>query len=83
MRVTAGVTGCGQRRPIFSTRDVKVTTRTLTQVTLERRNNTDPQQSGSVKRMSGCQEGTDPDQNSKHHWTAAKVTEATSQYAAN
>ncbi|GFR90362.1 hypothetical protein ElyMa_000816100 [Elysia marginata] len=57
MRVTAGVSACGQRRPMCSTR-------TLRPVTPRRRNDTDPQQPGSVKKMSGFQERT-PVQNNK------------------
>ncbi|GFR59381.1 ATP-binding cassette sub-family A member 1 [Elysia marginata] len=49
MRVTAGLTVCCQRRPVCSTR-------TLRQVTTGRRENPDPQQQGSVRRVSGCQE---------------------------
>ncbi|GFR77822.1 hypothetical protein ElyMa_005833600 [Elysia marginata] len=63
MRVIAGVTGFGQRRPLCSTR-------ALRQETPGRRNDTDPQQPGSVNRMSG----RTPDQlSSKHHWTAANI----------
>ncbi|GFS08637.1 hypothetical protein ElyMa_006600200 [Elysia marginata] len=37
--------------------DDKITTRTLRQVTPGRRKDTEPQQPGSVRKMSGCQEG--------------------------
>ncbi|GFR77931.1 hypothetical protein ElyMa_003981300 [Elysia marginata] len=56
IRVTAGVTACDLRRPVCSTRDVKVTTRTIRQVKPGRRNGTGPQPPGSVRKMSGCQE---------------------------
>ncbi|GFR58559.1 biogenesis of lysosome-related organelles complex 1 subunit 1 [Elysia marginata] len=47
--VTAGVNVCGQRRPICSTC-------TLRQVTPRRWEDSDPQQPGSIRRMSRCQE---------------------------
>ncbi|GFS08142.1 noelin [Elysia marginata] len=49
MRVTAGVTACGQMIQVCSKR-------TLRQVTSRRREDSDPQQPGSVRRMSGCRE---------------------------
>ncbi|GFR85855.1 hypothetical protein ElyMa_006039000 [Elysia marginata] len=49
MRVTAGFTAWGKRRPVSSTRSLR-------QVSPGRREDSDPQQSGSVTRTSGCQD---------------------------
>ncbi|GFR97217.1 hypothetical protein ElyMa_000987600 [Elysia marginata] len=62
-RVTAGVTACGQRRPVRSTRSLK-------QVSPGRREDPDTQQPGRAKRTSRCQE--------EHLTRTARWTEATS-----
>ncbi|GFS15446.1 hypothetical protein ElyMa_004932900 [Elysia marginata] len=50
MWVARGVTACGQRRPVSSTRSLK-------QVSPGRREDPNPQQPGSAQRTSGCQDG--------------------------
>ncbi|GFR96358.1 hypothetical protein ElyMa_004450000 [Elysia marginata] len=63
MRVTVSVTGCGQRRPVCSTRSIR-------QVSPGRREDPDPQQPSSANRTLGCQDG--------HQTRTARWAEATS-----
>ncbi|GFR60351.1 A disintegrin and metalloproteinase with thrombospondin motifs 3 [Elysia marginata] len=65
MRVTAGVTACGQRRPVSSTRS-------LMQVSSGRQEDPDPQQPDSARRMSGRQEGLKRHQ--QQRWAEATST---------
>ncbi|GFR91096.1 hypothetical protein ElyMa_002584600 [Elysia marginata] len=77
MRVTAGVTACGQRRPLCITSSLR-------QATLGRRKDPDPQQPGSAKRTSECQDGYltgaakvskgGPKRRQQQRWTEATST---------